>query len=48
LSFPPTGSWTTWKTTSMSMNLGSMQGGKLRVTSTTAAGGPNLDKLDVQ
>ena len=49
LSFPPTGAWTTWKTTSLSVNLGTTSGNKaVRVTSTTNAGGPNLDKLNVQ
>ncbi len=49
LSFPPTGAWTTWKTVSLSVNLGTGAGNKLvRVTSTTTAGGPNLDRLAVQ
>jgi hypothetical protein len=48
LTFPPTGSWPTWKTVSIKVNLGSTAGAKVRVTSTTNAGGPNLDKMDVQ
>ncbi len=48
LSFPPTGAWPTWLTVSIPVNLGTAAGSKVRVTSTTAAGGPNLDKLDVQ
>lgn len=49
LTFPPTGAWTTWKTVSLNVNLGAAAGNKaVRVTSTTNAGGPNLDKLDVQ
>ncbi|MGE0133090.1 MAG: DUF4394 domain-containing protein [Blastocatellales bacterium] len=49
LSFPPTGAWTSWKTISLSVNLGATAGNKaVRVTSTTNAGGPNLDKLTVQ
>jgi endoglucanase len=49
LSFPPTGAWPTWKTISLQVNFGTAAGNKaLRVTSTTTAGGPNLDKLDIQ
>jgi Domain of unknown function (DUF4394)/Carbohydrate binding module (family 6) len=49
LSFPPTGAWTTWKTVTIQVNLGSATSAKAaRLTSTTAAGGPNLDRLDVQ
>jgi hypothetical protein len=48
VNFPPTGAWTTWTTTSLTVNLGAASGAKIRVTSTTAAGGPNIDKLDVQ
>jgi len=49
LSFSPTGAWTTWSTCSIPVNLGTAAGNKaVRVTSTTTAGGPNLDKLDVQ
>lgn len=49
LNFPPTGSWEIWKATSLGVNLGASTGNKaVRVTATTKAGGPNLDKLDVQ
>ncbi|HMZ20204.1 MAG TPA: carbohydrate-binding protein, partial [Blastocatellia bacterium] len=49
LSFAPTGAWTTWKTTSITVNLGTATGRKgVRLTSTTTAGGPNLDRLDIQ
>ncbi len=49
LAFPPTGAWTMWKTVSLSVNLGATAGAKaVRVTSSTNAGGPNLDKLVVQ
>ncbi|GIH14336.1 hypothetical protein Raf01_25080 [Rugosimonospora africana] len=47
LSFPGTGSWTTWKTVSApaGINPGT---NTIRVTATTANGGPNLDSLTVQ
>ncbi|MGH9839982.1 MAG: DUF4394 domain-containing protein [Blastocatellia bacterium] len=49
LSFPPTGAWPTWQTVSIQVNLGTAAGNKaVRLTSTTTAGGPNLDKLDIQ
>lgn len=49
LAFPPTGAWTIWKTISLSVNLGATAGAKsVRVTSSTNAGGPNLDKLVVR
>jgi len=49
LSFPPTGNWDTWKTTSLTVNLGASSGGKaLRVTAATNKGGPNIDKLTVK
>jgi alpha-L-fucosidase 2 len=46
VSFPPTGNWDTWGTVSVS---GSVSGGanRVRATATTAAGGPNVDRLDV-
>jgi len=46
LSFPSTGVWTTWATTSIvvSLNPGS---NTIRATATTANGGPNVDKIDV-
>ncbi|MFE0155889.1 carbohydrate-binding protein [Nonomuraea sp. NPDC059007] len=43
LDFPPTGAWTTWRTVSLPARLGT----KVRLTSATASGGPNLDYLDV-
>ncbi|MDX2033560.1 MAG: DUF4394 domain-containing protein [Blastocatellia bacterium] len=50
LNFAPTGAWTTWKTVTVpNVNLGAAAGAKaLRLTATTAAGGPNLDRLIVQ
>jgi hypothetical protein len=49
VSFPPTGSFTTYKTVTLPVNLGTGGGFKaLRVTSTTAAGGPNLDQMALQ
>ncbi len=48
LSFPPTGGWEQWTTISLTTNLGSVMGAKVRVTSLTTAGGPNLDELHVQ
>jgi len=49
VAFPPTGSFGTYKTVTLPVNLGTGSGFKaVRVTSTTAAGGPNLDKMDVQ
>jgi hypothetical protein len=47
--FQPTGSWTTWNTASLTLDLGPNSGNKaLRVTSATNAGGPNLDSLTVR
>ena len=50
LNFAPTGAWTTWSTCTLSnVNLGAATGNRaVRVTSTTTAGGPNLDNLVVQ
>src|SRR5215471_18367966 len=49
VNFPPTGSFTTYKTVTLPVNLGTAGGFKaLRVTSTTAAGGPNLDQMALQ
>ena len=44
-SFAPTGSWTTWQTVPVTTAL---QAGSntIRLSATTAAGGPNLDYLD--
>ncbi|GAA4526508.1 YbhB/YbcL family Raf kinase inhibitor-like protein [Amycolatopsis samaneae] len=44
LSFPATGSWTTWKTVTTTVKLAAGVN-KVRTTSTTADGGPNADKL---
>ncbi|GAA3431235.1 PQQ-dependent sugar dehydrogenase [Kutzneria kofuensis] len=46
LAFPTTGSWTTWKvaTTTVNLKAGS---NKVRATATTANGGPNLDNVTV-
>jgi len=44
--FPPTGSWTTYNTQLMTITLGVDPGFRnVRFTSTTAAGGPNLDQI---
>jgi hypothetical protein len=49
LQFPPTGSFTTYKVATLSVNLGGGPNFKaVRLTSNTAAGGPNLDKLNVE
>jgi hypothetical protein len=48
LNFPPTGGWNSWKTISITINLGSTGTVNVRITSTTAAGGPNMDRMDVQ
>ena len=46
VAFPPTGSFTTYKTVTLPVNLGTGGGFRaLRVTSTTANGGPNFDQL---
>jgi hypothetical protein len=46
VSFGATGSWKTWKTTSIKVTL--KQGNnKIRVTANTGSGGPNLDKMDL-
>lgn len=45
-SFPGTGAWTTWQTVTIATPLKS-GANTVRVTSTTANGGPNLDALDV-
>jgi len=44
--FPPTGSWSNYSTTLRAINLGTATGFRnVRITSTTAAGGPNIDKM---
>jgi hypothetical protein len=46
VAFAPTGSFTTYKTVTLPVNLGTASGFRaLRITSTTAAGGPNFDQL---
>jgi glucose/arabinose dehydrogenase len=46
LSFPGTGAWTTWQNKTLRANLVA-GANKIRATSATADGGPNLDKLTV-
>jgi glucose/arabinose dehydrogenase len=46
LSFPGTGAWTTWQNKTLRANLVAGTN-KIRATSATADGGPNLDKLTV-
>ncbi|HZF40172.1 MAG TPA: DUF4394 domain-containing protein [Blastocatellia bacterium] len=49
VAFAPTGSFTTYKTTTLPVNLGTAVGFRaVRITSTTAAGGPNLDSAAIQ
>jgi uncharacterized protein DUF4394/alpha-galactosidase-like CBM13-containing protein len=49
VSFPPTGAFTTYRTVTLPVNLGTAGGFRnVRVTSTTAAGGPNLDRMNVE
>jgi Domain of unknown function (DUF4394) len=44
--FPPTGSWSNYTTTLRTINLGTAPGFRnVRITSTTAAGGPNIDNI---
>ncbi|MBB5080467.1 fibronectin type III domain-containing protein [Nonomuraea endophytica] len=42
--FPPTGAWTTWMETTVTVTLAAGQNA-VRLTSTAADGGPNLDRL---
>jgi len=46
INFPGTGAWTTWATATVPINLGSGSQ-TLRLTSTTANGGPNLDRISI-
>ncbi|HEX6346935.1 cellulase family glycosylhydrolase [Umezawaea sp.] len=46
LAFGGTGAWTTWSTKTASVRLAAGVN-KIKAVSTTAAGGPNLDRLDV-
>jgi Domain of unknown function (DUF4394)/Carbohydrate binding module (family 6) len=49
VNFPPTGAFTTYRTVTLPVSLGTAGGFRsVRVTSTTAAGGPNLDKMNVE
>jgi hypothetical protein len=49
VAFPPTGSFATFRTVTLPVNLGTGGGFRaLRITSTTAAGGPDLDQVFVQ
>src|SRR5262249_18992875 len=49
IAFPPTGSFATYGTATLAVNLGATNGFKtLRIISTTAAGGPNTDYIDVE
>ncbi|MGH8015668.1 MAG: CBM35 domain-containing protein, partial [Candidatus Zixiibacteriota bacterium] len=49
VTFPPTGAFTTYRTVTLPVNLGSGSSFRaVRITSTTAAGGPNLDKMNVE
>jgi hypothetical protein len=44
--FPPTGSWSNYNIVLRTMNLGTAPGFRnVRITSTTAAGGPNIDSV---
>ena len=44
--FGPTANWDTWSTTSVTVSL-TPGTNRVRLTATTAGGGPNLDKLTV-
>jgi hypothetical protein len=49
VTFPPTGAFTTYRTVTLPVNLGTGGGFRaVRVTSTTTAGGPNLDRMNVE
>jgi len=49
IAFPPTGSFATYGTATLSLNLGTTNGFKtLRIISTTAAGGPNTDSIALE
>ncbi len=49
VAFAPTGSFTTYRTVTLPVTLGAGGAFKaVRITSTTAAGGPNLDKMNVE
>jgi F5/8 type C domain/Carbohydrate binding module (family 35)/Carbohydrate binding module (family 6)/Alpha-L-fucosidase len=46
VSFPGTGAWTTWTSTSTAISLGTGSH-TIRLTATTSNGGPNLDRISV-
>ncbi|MFD1538124.1 glycosyl hydrolase family 28 protein [Nonomuraea guangzhouensis] len=46
LAFPATGAWTTWSTATVTVPLNA-GANVIRTTSTTAGGGPNLDRISV-
>jgi beta-glucanase (GH16 family) len=48
VSFAPTGAWNTWATTNLSSVVMIDGLNTVTVSATTANGGPNLDKLDIQ
>jgi Domain of unknown function (DUF4394) len=49
IAFPPTGSFATYGTATLALNLGATNGFKtLRIISTTAAGGPNSDFITIE
>jgi hypothetical protein len=49
IAFPPTGSFATYGTATLALNLGATNGFKtLRIISTTAAGGPNTDSIAIE
>ncbi len=48
INFPTTANFDTWATFSQTVNLAATPGSKVRLTAATTAGGPNLDKVDVQ
>jgi hypothetical protein len=48
INFAPTGSWNTWTTTTVS-GVTMVNGANIvTITASTANGGPNLDKVDIQ
>ena len=47
IDFPGTGAWTTWATATVPLSLGSGTR-TVRLTATTAGGGPNLDRIGVE
>jgi subtilase family serine protease len=47
VNFPGTGSWNTWATATVTVNLPAGTADKIRATATVAAGGPNVDWLEI-